>query len=179
MRAAIVLAVVLSAVLPAAAQQVEVGAGPPGSAALDPETTDLRQLGTFINPPILEPAPEDAQERAAAAAPGGFRLDLSSIPTLPPGEYTLFSDPLFSREAQLGYFGDYPSGARAGAFPPTVIALPTAFRWDVGPDGGIDMTLFSLKPAEWSDLDTWEKIGWVTARASAIAGAAIILDSLF
>ncbi len=189
MRAATALVVALAASWPVAGQQVgvEVGTSQQDPTARPSSDLGLRELGTFVNPPILEPSEPAAQETATPRRE--LRLDLSSLPALAPGEWKLFPDqylsanaalePVWTREGKLGLWGDYPSGARPGSAPPAVIALATAIRWDFGEDGGLDMSLFSLKPKQWDDLDTWEKIGWVTSRASAIAGAAILLDSLF
>ena len=122
---------------------------------------------------------EPAETTGEAPAKPAFRLDLSSLPALQPNDYQLFIDPFYSATAQMGLYGDYPSGARVGPYPPAVLALPTAIRWDVGPNAGFDLAMFSLKPKEWKDLDTWEKIGWVTTRASALAGLAVMLGKLF
>ncbi len=108
----------------------------------------------------------------------GFHLDLSSLPALAPNDYQLFPDPMVSTTAQLGLYGDFPGSARIGSYPPTVLALPTAIRWNTGPSATFDLALFSLKPKDWKDLNTWEKIGWVTTRASALAGLAVMLGKL-
>ena len=122
---------------------------------------------------------EPAADTAEAPAKPGFHLDLSSLPALAPNDYQLFLDPMYSTTAQLGLYGDYPGSARIGSYPPTVLALPTAIRWDIGPDAGFNVALFSLRPKKWDDLNTWEKIGWVTTRASALAGLAVMLGKLF
>jgi len=177
MRALIVLLGVLTVGFPATAPQAEGDDADRRPGVVAPEPTDAHPPGALLAPRSLEQAPGETEARSAP--PAGFRLDLSSLPSLPPNEFTLFYDPFDSREAQLGLLGDYPCGARAGTSPPTAIAMPTVIRWDVGENAGFDVTLFSLDREEWSELDTWEKIGWVTARASAIVGAAALLESLF
>jgi len=163
-----IAALLVAATAPVSAQDAAVPPEPtPSAPALVP--------AVGAAPLLLAPAETSAEGPAKPT----FRLDLSSLPALQPNDYQLFIDPLYSTTAQMGLYGDYPSGARVGPYPPAVLALPTAIRWDVGPNAGFDLAMFSLKPKEWKDLDTWEKIGWVTTRASALAGLAVILGKLF
>ncbi len=166
MRHALLLAALLATALGAASAQ--------DTTPQPAQTPTAEALARVLDSPALSTEPA-----AEAPAKPSFHLDLSSLPALAPNDYQLFLDPLYSTTAQLGLYGDYPSGARAGVIPPYVIALPTAIRWDVGPNATFDLAMFSLKPKEWKDLNTWEKVGWVTTRASALAGLAVMLGKLF
>ena len=131
-----------------------------------------------------QPAPPDAAETAGSADYGapapesGFDLDLESLELDNQGSFRLFGEPRLPGTALGGPY--YGPGIRVEpgddlAPPPQLTA---ALVWDQAEIGKARLRLFNLKPKTWDDLDTWEKIGYVTAQASAVAGVIYLLDEL-
>jgi hypothetical protein len=124
------------------------------------------------------PADSDPTPPTTAATESsghGFALDLEHLDPAVVGRFRLFPE-LAERS---------PGGAgRSLELSPTLVIGPTS-----GIDGALIFTVdgrpvpeglqTSFRPLTWADMDPWQKTGQVVATASAVAGAAYLLKSIF
>ncbi|MCP4900428.1 MAG: hypothetical protein GY906_25980, partial [bacterium] len=71
--------------------------------------------------------------------------------------------------------GHYEPGAWLGSASPHLTSVVT---FGVGENGETEFHVMRFSNPDWKEMDGWEKVGYVTAKASAVAGMLIILAEI-